>query len=195
MRSASTPTDALSRPPPARLFIVLTETEAAAILRAKPSPARTAALAKIRYALTHVTAPPTVVPPTRPTPADVGPSIAYRISQRVLAAPRSSDVVVRPAPNPTHRRCVAVDPQAQRHIRPTTRAARSSSSPSKAPIGLPPETQAPSPELDDSSELTPMTQLGLGWGKGRRVVLTIPVRPRPHKLRMAKAFLRVARCA
>ena len=59
MRSASTPTDALSRPSDAsRLFIVLTQMEAAAILRPKPSPARAAALAKIRYALTHVTAAP-----------------------------------------------------------------------------------------------------------------------------------------
>jgi hypothetical protein len=33
------------------------------------------------------------------------------------------------------------------------------------------------------------TQLGLGWGKGRRVVLTIVPR-RPDKLRMAKAWLR-----
>jgi hypothetical protein len=37
-------------------------------------------------------------------------------------------------------------------------------------------------------------QLGWGWGKGRRVVLTI-VERRPEKLRMAKAWLRVARCA
>jgi len=32
-------------------------------------------------------------------------------------------------------------------------------------------------------------QLGLGWGKGRRVILTIVPR-RPEKLRMAKATLR-----
>jgi hypothetical protein len=37
-------------------------------------------------------------------------------------------------------------------------------------------------------------QLGWGWGKGRRVVLTI-VERRPEKLRLAKAWLRVARCA
>jgi hypothetical protein len=34
-----------------------------------------------------------------------------------------------------------------------------------------------------------MQQLGLGWGKGRRVVLTIVPR-RPETLRMAKAWLR-----
>jgi hypothetical protein len=33
------------------------------------------------------------------------------------------------------------------------------------------------------------TQLGLGFGKGRRVILTIVPR-RPEKLRMAKATLR-----
>lgn len=79
-----------------RLFIVFTLAEASAILRPKPSPARTSALAKIQYALTHVTVAATEAEPS--------------------------------APNPTQRRSVAVDPQAQRHARPTTRAPESSSS-------------------------------------------------------------------
>ena len=49
--------------------------------------------------------------------------------------------------------------------------------------------------IDVLSRLPSSTrQLGLGWGKGRRVVLTIVPR-RPEKLRMAKAWLRVHEAA
>ena len=43
--------------------------------------------------------------------------------------------------------------------------------------------------IDDGARLTP--QLGLGWGKGRRILLTVVTR-RPETLRMAKAALRSA---
>lgn len=66
MRSASPPTDALSHPPDEpRLFVVFTRFEAAALLRQRPSASRTAALAKIRTALTHATTAPGVAPKLR----------------------------------------------------------------------------------------------------------------------------------
>lgn len=48
--------------------------------------------------------------------------------------------------------------------------------------------------IDDRARLT--QQLGLGFGKGRRRVITMVPRRRPNKLRTAKAALRDRpRCA
>lgn len=94
-----------------RLFVVLTVAEAAAILRPKPSPDRDRGLAKIRGALsgacqlTGLDRP--IAPPDRPPVAVIVPA--------------------RPTSAPT-RPIAAVDPQAQRHVRPPTRAPQSSSS-------------------------------------------------------------------